>query len=84
MMFSGYHHSSGLKEYVGANPAFTSVSSTTFVQSKISHASSSSSEFEDAEVPDEFYDAISADSSSEDEDDEDDMEVNKVYLLIFR
>ncbi|CAI9787402.1 unnamed protein product [Fraxinus pennsylvanica] len=71
----------GLKEYVGANPALTSVSSTSFVQSKISHVSSSSSEFEDAEMADEFYDAISTDSSSEDEDDDNDMEVNKVKKI---
>ncbi|KAL2465615.1 Protein of unknown function (DUF1336) [Abeliophyllum distichum] len=65
----------GLKEYVGANPALTSVSSTTVFQSKISHFSSSSGE--DSQVADEFYDAVSDDSSSEDEDDDNDMEVNK-------
>ncbi|KAL7589942.1 hypothetical protein Lser_V15G37913 [Lactuca serriola] len=65
---------SGLKAYIGASPGLTSESSTTLVASKGSDASGSISEFEDAEVAEEFYDAIAADSSSssssDDEDDE--------------
>ncbi|PIN09380.1 hypothetical protein CDL12_18033 [Handroanthus impetiginosus] len=68
---------SGLKEYVGANPALTSESSTTTIQSKVSDLSGANSEFEDAEAADEFYDAIAEDSSSEDEDSDNEMEVNK-------
>ncbi|KAI3446803.1 hypothetical protein Pfo_003468 [Paulownia fortunei] len=67
---------SGLKEYVGANPAITSESSTTIVQSKVSDLSGSNSEFEDAEAADDFYDATD-DSSSEDEDSDNEIEVNK-------
>lgn len=63
----------GLKEYVEANPAFSLVSSTTVVQSKISDLSVSS-ELEDIETADEFYDAIAGDSSSEDEDSDNDSE----------
>ncbi|KAK6151642.1 hypothetical protein DH2020_014277 [Rehmannia glutinosa] len=68
---------SGLKEYVGANPAITSESSTTIIQSKVSDLSGSNSEFEDAEAADEFYDAIGDDSSSDDEDSDNEIEVNK-------
>ncbi|KDP38628.1 hypothetical protein JCGZ_03981 [Jatropha curcas] len=63
----------GLKEYVGANPALKSKYATTIVQSKVSDDSTSGSEYEDAEVKDQFYDAISADSSSEESDDEDQL-----------
>lgn len=67
---------SGLKEYIGANPSLSFESSATVVQSKLSDVSTSSSEFEDLEVQDEFYDAIAGDSasSSEDEESEDDTE----------
>lgn len=68
----------GLKEYVGANPALKSVSSTTIIQSKVTDLSGSSSEVEDLEEADEFYDAIAADSSSSSEDDSDkETEPNK-------
>ncbi|KAL6541200.1 hypothetical protein OROMI_025083 [Orobanche minor] len=67
---------SGLKEYVGANPAIRSESSTTIVQSKVSDFSGPISDLEDAETADEFYDAI-ADDSSEDEDSDNEIEVNK-------
>ncbi|XP_041998517.1 protein ENHANCED DISEASE RESISTANCE 2-like isoform X1 [Salvia splendens] len=69
---------SGLKEYIGANPALASVFSTTIVHSKSSDLSGSNSEFEDAEGADEFYDATD-DSSSDDDDNENDNkeEVNK-------
>lgn len=61
----------GLKEYIGANPALKSKYATTVVQSKVSDDSTSGSEYEDAEVKDEFYDAVSPDSSSEESDDDD-------------
>ncbi|XP_021634839.1 protein ENHANCED DISEASE RESISTANCE 2 isoform X2 [Manihot esculenta] len=62
----------GLKEYVGANPTLKSKYATVVVHRKVSDDSTYSSENEDTEVKDEFYDAISADSSSsEGSDDED-------------
>ncbi|XP_057767088.1 protein ENHANCED DISEASE RESISTANCE 2-like [Salvia miltiorrhiza] len=69
---------SGLKEYIGANPALASVFSTTIVHSKSSDLSGSNSEFEDTEGADEFYDATD-DSSSDDDDNDNDskIEVNK-------
>lgn len=78
VMFSCYMICSGLKEYVGANPAMASQFSTTIVHSKVSDFSESNSEFEDAEEADEFYDAIADDSSSEEEDSDNEIEVNKV------
>ncbi|KAL0315300.1 UNVERIFIED_CONTAM: hypothetical protein Sradi_5408200, partial [Sesamum radiatum] len=77
-MFSCDMIRSGLKEYIGANPALTSESSTTIIHSKVSDFSGSNSEFEDAEGADEFYDAIAGDSSSSDEDSDNEIEVNKV------
>ncbi|KAM1508150.1 hypothetical protein ACFX10_017501 [Malus domestica] len=58
----------GLKEYIGANPALKFETSTTVIQSKVSEVSVSTAEFEESEVKDEFYDAMSADSSSSDEE----------------
>ena len=54
------------------------------VQSKLSDVLTSSGEFEDLELQDEFYDAIAGDpsSSSEDEESEDDAD-NKVIPFIF-
>lgn len=74
---------SGLREYIGANPALASVSSTTIIHSKSSDFSESNSEYEVAEGADEFYDATDDSSSSEDEDDNNNdknnqVEVNKV------
>lgn len=82
VVFSCYVISSGLKEYIGANPAITSGSSSTVVQSNASDFSGLISEFEDAEAADQFYDAIADDSSSssEDEDSDNEIEVNKVYV----
>lgn len=76
---------SGLKEYIGANPALASVSSTTIVHSKSSDFSENS-EYEVAEGADEFYDATDDSSSSEDEDNDNDdknnqVEVNKVWFI---
>lgn len=58
----------GLKEYIEANPTLTYKSPATFMQSKFSDVSLSSSDYEESEVQDEFYDAIAGDSSSSDED----------------
>nr|KJB07558.1 hypothetical protein B456_001G029800 [Gossypium raimondii] len=81
---SGYRRTpiNRLKEYIGANPSLSFESSATVVQSKLSDVSTSSSEFEDLEVQDEFYDAIAGDStsSSEDEESEDDTEKKKFKL----
>ncbi|KAL6331347.1 hypothetical protein AAG906_011284 [Vitis piasezkii] len=62
----------GLKEYIGANPALKFEASSTVVHSTSSEGSVSNTEYEDTEVRDEFYDAISGDSLSEDEDSDDD------------
>ncbi|EEF38875.1 protein ENHANCED DISEASE RESISTANCE 2-like [Ricinus communis] len=67
----------GLKEYIGANPALKSKYATKVVHSKISEDSTSSSEYEDAEVKDEFYDAISADSSSSEESEDEGQPANE-------
>ncbi|KAL2338480.1 hypothetical protein Fmac_012926 [Flemingia macrophylla] len=61
----------GLKEYIAANPPLHHENATTIVHSKISDASISSTEYED-EMQDEFYDAITADSSTSDEESDDD------------
>ncbi|KAI3786911.1 hypothetical protein L1987_40988 [Smallanthus sonchifolius] len=80
---------SGLKAYISANPALTCESSTTLVDTKTSDVSGLIGEFEDAEVAEEFYDAIAADSSSssssnddeeEDGDAERDSKVQRVKL----
>ncbi|GLT55441.1 hypothetical protein SLA2020_285610 [Shorea laevis] len=63
---------SGLKEYIGANPALKSESTTMVVHSKYFDIPGPNSDYEDAEVQDEFYDAIARDSSSSEEDDDDD------------
>lgn len=83
--FPFFHDCSGLKEYIGANPALKFEASTTVVHSKISDISVSNTEYEDTEVPDEFYDAIASDSSSEDEesDHDNDAELDKKVFLLF-
>nr|DAD27336.1 TPA_asm: hypothetical protein HUJ06_028804 [Nelumbo nucifera] len=69
----------GLREFFGANPALTFDSPTTVVHSKLSNSSGVSSEFEEGEVNDEFYDAIAADSSSsEDEDSDNELDLIKM------
>ncbi|XP_071696708.1 protein ENHANCED DISEASE RESISTANCE 2-like isoform X2 [Rutidosis leptorrhynchoides] len=65
---------SGLKAYIGANPALTCASSTTLVDTKTSDVSGSISEFEDSETAEEFYDAIADDSSSSSSSGDDDEE----------
>jgi hypothetical protein len=74
----------GLKEYIGANPALHQQDVVTVVHSKISSISLSGAEYENAEVQDEFYDAIAAESlTSDEESDEDDDNVeNKVSSYI--
>ncbi|CAN0901091.1 Protein ENHANCED DISEASE RESISTANCE 2 [Linum grandiflorum] len=54
----------GLKEYVGASPALRVESSTMVVRSKSSDGNIGAIDYDDAEVKDEFYDAIAGDSSS--------------------
>ncbi|CAK8534458.1 unnamed protein product [Lathyrus sativus] len=67
----------GLKEYIGANPALQQ-DTVTVVHSNISSISLSRAEYENAEVQDEFYDAMSSESSTSDEEsDEDDDRENK-------
>ncbi|KAK7354404.1 hypothetical protein VNO80_19865 [Phaseolus coccineus] len=71
----------GLKEYIGANPALLQQYSTTAVRSHVSNPSMTGSDF--AELQDEFYDAIAAESSSSDDESDDDKgsdEEHKVKL----
>ncbi|CAL0320155.1 unnamed protein product [Lupinus luteus] len=83
---SGYRRTkiNRLKEYIGANPAVHQLQqyATTDVHSKISDASMTSAEYGKAEVQDEFYDAIAAESSTSDEesDEELDQQEHKVTL----
>lgn len=72
---------SGLKEYVGANPTLKSKYATVVVHRKVSDDSTYSSENEDTEVKDEFYDAISADSSSSEGSDDEDRPKSEVVLF---
>ena len=81
-----FHDYSGLKVYIGANPALKFEASTTVVHSTSSEGSVSNTEYEDTEVQDEFYDAIAGDSLSEDEDSDDDNDAEldkKVFQFIF-
>ncbi|XP_031385950.1 protein ENHANCED DISEASE RESISTANCE 2-like isoform X2 [Punica granatum] len=73
---------SGLKEYVEANPVLKSEAAAAFSQVKVSDLSSSNSDYEDINGEDEFYDAVSADSSSSEgsDDEETDEKVKKVRL----
>lgn len=72
----------GLKEYIGATPALTFEASTVIVHSKTSDVSMPNGEFEGEEGADEFYDAItvesSSSSSSEDESDNEVEPIKKV------
>ncbi|XP_065024569.1 protein ENHANCED DISEASE RESISTANCE 2-like isoform X3 [Musa acuminata AAA Group] len=67
----------GLKEYFGANPALTSYSPSTIVDSPISDSSNAHTEFKDSEVDEEFFDAIASSDSLEDEDSDDEIELPK-------
>ncbi|XP_029124554.1 protein ENHANCED DISEASE RESISTANCE 2-like isoform X2 [Cajanus cajan] len=66
----------GLKEYLGANPSLLQQNGTS-VHSQIANASMSGSEFADAEVQEEFYDAIAAESLTSDEESDDEDEDDK-------
>lgn len=69
---------SGLKEYIGANPALKSEPSIMVVPSKYFDSPVSVSDYEDVGVHDEFYDAIAdGSSSSSDDEDSEGHEVNK-------
>ncbi|KAJ6296212.1 hypothetical protein OIU78_024117, partial [Salix suchowensis] len=75
----------GLKEYIAANPAFKFEHSATVLQSSISDGAISSSEYEDSEVQDEFYDAMADDSSSSsssEESDDDHEKTKKVKVKL--
>lgn len=69
-----------MKEYIEANPALKSKYAATVIQSKSSDDSQSVSVYEDSEVNDEFYDAITADSSSSEESDDEDQSTNEVII----
>ncbi|XP_056162623.1 protein ENHANCED DISEASE RESISTANCE 2 isoform X4 [Syzygium oleosum] len=73
---------SGLKEYIEANPSLKVQSSMAVVQSKVSDVSISNSEYEEKDVRDEFYDAISADSSSEEEESDDEEPNHKAKVRL--
>lgn len=66
---------SGLKEYIEANPGVNGESSMTSLHSP------GQRRFEDAEVKDEFYDAIAEDSSSSEEESEDDEELQEEVFI---
>ncbi|KAH1210078.1 Protein ENHANCED DISEASE RESISTANCE 2 [Glycine max] len=70
----------GLKEYIVANPALLQQYATT-IHSQISNASMPNPEFVDAEIQDEFYDAISAESLSSDEESEEDKELDQGHKV---
>lgn len=72
---------SGLKEYIGANPALKYESATTVVHSSISNVSMPIGEYEDAKMQDEFYDAIAANSSSSSDDEESSNDENDKKVL---
>uniref|UniRef100_A0A1J3CIU7 Protein ENHANCED DISEASE RESISTANCE 2-like n=1 Tax=Noccaea caerulescens TaxID=107243 RepID=A0A1J3CIU7_NOCCA len=69
----------GLKEYIGANPAFKYETSTTVVQSKLSDVPNA--EYVDEEMEEQFYDATDS-SSDEEESDEDDEEQDKKEIKV--
>lgn len=62
----------GLKQYLEANPSFTSDSPSTYVHSNYCGASIDGADFEDCDLNDEFYDALAKVDSLEDEDSDDD------------
>ncbi|XAR50738.1 hypothetical protein NMG60_11005152 [Bertholletia excelsa] len=65
----------GLKEYIGANPAVASE----FLTSIHSKSSDSISEYDETEVADEFYDALSADSSDNEDSDKEEETNSKLF-----
>jgi hypothetical protein len=71
----------GLKEYIGANPAFKYETSATVVQSKFQDVPNG--EYVDEEMEEQFYDATDSSSGEEDEeesDDDDENQDNKVTI----
>lgn len=74
---------SGLKEYIGANPAFKYEASSSVVQSKLSDIPSG--EYVDEEIEEQFYDATdsSSDEEESDEDDDDQDQDKKVTWFCF-
>ncbi|BFG20478.1 hypothetical protein CerSpe_067530 [Prunus speciosa] len=62
----------GLKDYIGANPALKFKAAASVIKSKVSDGPVSNAEYEAEAVQDEFYDAISAGSSSSDEESDSD------------
>ncbi|KAG6628121.1 protein ENHANCED DISEASE RESISTANCE 2-like isoform X1 [Carya illinoinensis] len=72
----------GIKEYIGANPAFKHESATTVVHSKMSDVSMSNGEYDDAEMKDEFYDAIADDSSSSEDEESSNGEHEKKEMKV--
>ncbi|ESQ44512.1 hypothetical protein EUTSA_v10003438mg [Eutrema salsugineum] len=76
----------GLKEYIGANPAFKYETSATVVESKLSDVPNGVSdvpngEYVDEEMEEQFYDATDS-SSDEEESDEDDDEEDKKEIKV--
>ncbi|KAJ0235803.1 ENHANCED DISEASE RESISTANCE protein [Hirschfeldia incana] len=69
----------GLKEYIGANPAFKYEASSSVVQSKLPDIPSG--EYVDEEMDEQFYDATDS-SSDEEESDEDDEEQDKKEIKV--
>lgn len=72
----------GLKAYIGANPGLTQKSVTAIVCSKGSDFSGANGEFVDAGATDEFYDALSSDSS-EDDDSDNEVELDSKVCVRF-
>ncbi|KAL1194850.1 Protein ENHANCED DISEASE RESISTANCE 2-like [Cardamine amara subsp. amara] len=69
----------GLKEYIGANPAFRYETTATVVQSKLSDVPNG--EYVDEEMEEQFYDATDS-SSDEEESDEDDDDQDKKEIKV--
>jgi hypothetical protein len=65
----------GLKEYIGANPAFKYETSATVVQSKFQDVPNG--EYVDEEMEEQFYDATDSSSGEEDEEESDDDDENQ-------
>lgn len=72
---------SGLKEYIGANPAYKYETSSTVVQSKLSNVPNG--EYIDEELEEQFYDATDSSSDEEESDEDDEEQNNKVTWFCF-
>jgi len=71
----------GLKEYIGANPALLQQYATSAVRSHVSNPSMTGSDFAEQEIQDEFYDAIAAESSSSDDESDDNKGSDEVSFF---